>query len=123
MLDRKKLVQVAQKLGLEIEFDSRNPGFFFEESSSLIPFSELKSISIDNILNENITDKETYNVKIVSSKIPNEKRRKVNLREKRIISYSYGQTRNLGKAEYTIENKSERTFLKSETTSQDVLAA
>lgn len=122
MLDKTRLIQVAQELGLEIELDSENPGVFFEESSILMPFSEFNMDSLDNIFAEEPSDKESYITKIVTSHYCEE--RTSHVYAKKSTNYSYGSsTKKTFKKDYKFENKNEGTYLKSSKNNQGVLAA
>ena len=47
MIDKNKLMQAAKKIGLQLEFDSSRPGFYFRDSRKVVSFSKVGNFFIE----------------------------------------------------------------------------
>lgn len=124
MLDKTKLIQVAQELGLEIEFDSEKPGVFLEESLNVMTFSDFKLDFLGNTLIDEQVDKDSYATQIFTSHYL-EQGTKKHFFAKRATNYFYNNinTKKSVKKKYDTKSKNERTYSKSSKNNQYALAA
>ncbi|MFT8669445.1 MAG: hypothetical protein ABF778_06850 [Liquorilactobacillus hordei] len=66
MIDENKLMRAAKKLGLQLEFDSLRPGFYFRDSKKVVSFSEvgnffIKKNDVSNQWGNSVYMKEKFN--------------------------------------------------------------